>query len=1112
MIKTDNVELLSQQIAKIRNSGTWSAYQKNKLYFECFTLILEEATKDERLNFTTLFSRLAYTGTKFQLRNSTLHYSHIFRKLNEQGNNSTCPEQILTELGNLVCSLLLHEIFKVPTGSLDLIPTEPINAYFKRDKKQTIGYKPVIEGLLYEIDVQNKRLHFFDEEDPTTEKTALYDVHDKNELFTANIESLVKSGRLPVHINLIDTDIRDDEVYIPMAFIIQPDHLIDVTSISECFKDFGAEPFLYLVSKFKAAEATASLMTGNLVNFMLDEIISDSDISFKLLLPALFQSNPLGFAMLDDHSTKDMINILHAHFNNLKYAVKQEFKNFNISRNNLFLEPSFYSRDYGIQGRLDLLHQNEGSSISDIIELKSGKIFKPNVYGINASHYVQTLLYDLIIRSTFKTRTKSFNYILYSKEKEKPMRFAPPVRAQQYEAMKLRNDIIAIEDKIRKTDQNNAILDYVKPENFKKLKGFNSKDIENFYNIYSTLDDFEKAYFDEFCAFIAREHSLLKTGEHGINKSNGNASLWLESEEEKRDRFSILTKLTISENKSNESDPYITFTRNTDDDSLVNFRSGDIVVLYPVEFSNENRVVLKNQIFKCTITEISAASVTIRLRNKQFNQHLFLSKLMWNIEPDTLDSGINSMYKGLFAWAASSKEYRSLILGISSPATNASIQHLPFESEMTEQQAVLLKKIISAKNYFLLWGPPGTGKTSIMLKYLVRYLHECTNENILLLAYTNRAVDEICDAVVSIGQEYKHQYLRLGSRIGTHANFTENLLDQVIKTVKSRQDILMTLHTKRIYISTVSSIAGKVELFNLKEFDTVIIDEASQILEPMLIGLLPKFKRFILIGDHKQLPAVVVQDKTSSAIHKPELINAGIYDTRNSLFERLYLQAVRQNRSTIFGILEQQGRMHPELMGFPNQYFYENKLQLLPGLKRQREMVLYKETEPDTAYLENRTIFINTEADDEVNWKTNKYEANQCLQVIHDLLKIFELNHKVMTNDSIGIITPYRAQIALINSYLEHRLPSEIKEKITVDTVERYQGGARDIIIISCCVNRLSQLDTLISLSEEGVDRKLNVALTRAKEQIILIGNKGLLTDNTIYSDLIKSYKNFEAK
>lgn len=1103
----EQVQELINQLTKIKSNNIWNDFQKNKAYFEIFTSLLELATKVEQLNFTTLFSRLSFVGTRYQLSSSTLYYSHIFRKANEQGIIRRDTERQYTLLGKYVINKLLQDIFRYKADTSELTLSDEIITYFSRKKEKYIGFRPVVEAVLFEIDHQNKTLLFYDEEDPAIEQKALYDIHDRNELFNSNIESLRRTFTLPIHINLIDTDIREDGMYIPTAIIIHPDHLFDVTAVSECFKDFGAEPFLYLLSKFKPSEATTPLMIGNLVNFMLDELISEPNVTFGQLLQNMFHTNPLGFAMLDDHDVKDVINKLKEHFKNLQFAVLHEFKRFDIKRENIFLEPSFYSRDYGIQGRLDLLHQKENKQIYDIIELKSGKTFKPNVYGINASHYIQTLLYDLMIKSAFNTKTKSSNYILYSKE-ENPLRFAPPVRAQQYEAMKLRNDLLAIEQKLKTVSVDNSILTYIKPENFQKLKGFNSNDIINFQNIYSTLNEIEKSYFNNYTAFIAREQSMAKTGEHGVNKSNGTAALWLESKEEKKERFSLLSNLEIVENLSNSEDPYITFKRTDSNDILVNFRIGDIGVLYPT-LENTHRPVLKNQIFKCTVTSLNSEKVEIKLRSKQNNQLLFNKYKLWNIEQDSLDSGFNAMYKNLFGWAAAPSEYRNLILGRRKPTFKVKDNKYNFDTTLTENQSNLLKEILKTNDYFLLWGPPGTGKTSLMLKNLVKHLHEQTNENILLLAYTNRAVDEICEAILSIDDTYINNYLRLGSRLSTDVRFASNLLDQVIKKTQSRQEILDLLAKKRIFISTVSSILTKPELFYLKTFDTVIIDEASQILEPMLIGFLAKFKRFILIGDHKQLPAVVVQDGESSKIKDENLQNIGFTNTRISLFERLFMQVRKNNWSEAYGILNEQGRMHESLMTFINENFYENKLQLLPNLVRQTASFYFKNRQPNLKYLENRLIYIPSEIDEDINWKTNKYEAQIVINTLKHLIDLYKVNNKNIDSDSIGIITPYRAQIAMIKKYME-TLPVEVSNKITVDTVERYQGGARDVIIISFCVNKLSQLEALVSLSQEGIDRKLNVALTRAKEQVILIGNNEHLSKNKVYNSLIQSCNQIE--
>ena len=575
------------------------------------------------------------------------------------------------------------------------------------------------------------------------------------------------------------------------------------------------------------------------------------------------------------------------------------------------------------------------------------------------------------------------------------------------------------------------------------------------------------------------------------------------------DRFVLLKGLTIIENKSNEEDAFITFARMQEGIKLVNFRIGDIGVLYPSE-KEDQKAILKNQIFKCSIIDITNEIVVIKLRNRQYNQSLFKTNKHWKIEQDSLDSGFNTMYKNLFVWAAAPLKFRQLITGECEPQFQDTKEILQFNSGVTKEQSNILNDILKTKDYFLLWGPPGTGKTSIMLKNLVKHLYSNTNENIMLLAYTNRAVDEICDAVLSIHHDFKQKYLRLGTRLGAGENYSSNLLDQVIKGATSRQEIIDLLTERRIYISTVSSVINRTDLFLLKDFDTVIIDEASQILEPMLVGLLSKFKRFILVGDHKQLPAVVIQPSYSSKVNHDTLINIGFSDTRTSLFERLYIQNSRKGWTKSIGILTQQGRMHESLMEFPNKYFYEGNLKLLLGLNRLKNARFIGLQSGASGYLANhRTLFIHTPEDQDVNWKTNIHEANAAVEVIEKLILLYQTDDKKITTESIGIITPYRAQIALIRQNML-RLPTDVANIITVDTVERYQGSARDIIIISFCVNRLSQLETLISPSIEGIDRKLNVALTRAREHIVLIGNRDLLCQNATYKTLIDSYHNIE--
>jgi DNA replication ATP-dependent helicase Dna2 len=195
-------------------------------------------------------------------------------------------------------------------------------------------------------------------------------------------------------------------------------------------------------------------------------------------------------------------------------------------------------------------------------------------------------------------------------------------------------------------------------------------------------------------------------------------------------------------------------------------------------------------------------------------------------------------------------------------------------------------------------------------------------------------------------------------------------------------------------------------------------------------------------------------------------------------------------------------------MQFPGTHFYENKLRILPdGLNDfQVENISFnfnKKTQNDfeKILLERRVVFLNT--DTETNGKLNKTNAYEA-RLISNLVKIFHTFSENNTPLSIGVITPYRAQIAQIQSVLREQ-DFDI-EKITIDTVERYQGGARDVILISLCTNEPGQLASLISLSEEGVDRKLNVALTRARKHLVIVGNAEILRGSEIYSRLIETY------
>ncbi len=1091
-MKKEELKSIQSQLTVIENEGQWFYPDKIRLLFKVLDDSLNLFVAEESIRFTTLFAKISWIVTKNQFSARHHFLLQTFRRAVERNEINGSNETQYYELGCFLCHLLLDLYSN--DKSANLLLSAATDSFFKSKPKDIIGFKALIDGLIISIDSSSNQLTFISDEEPEVEFKVVFDIPEKNEVFTQNIKTAIKIIGLPIHANLIDVDCLKDNLLHPTALILNPDYLVDVTSVANATRDSKGEYWLYVLNKLMVKETNINLMSGNMVGGMLDQIINNETVEFNALIESFFEEDPLKWSLYDDDEVKLTLEKLFAHFQNIKRTIQYDFKEKGLDKAHIYLEPSFYCRDYGIQGRLDLLHVNEKKQI-DIIELKSGKPYNPNKYGINNSHYLQTLLYDLIIKSSYLGSIKAINYIFYSSLSEDCLKFAPVTKTQQYELMKIRNEIMIMDHALAKSaDMSGKIVSFLKEKNFDSLKGYVQGDLQKFENIITTLDLVEKAYIANFISFIAREQIIAKVGEYGYEKSNGLAGLWLEKIDDKIDRFAILNHLRIVHNNSDQVNALIEFSYSEYSALLSNFRVGDIAVMYPHSFNT--REIMHHQIFKATIVEIDAEKVVVKLRHAQKNQEIFRSYDYWNLEQDVLDSAFRHMYKNLYLFTASDIEKRRLILGRSRPEIFKAQPLVNLPANLTNEQKGIIQKLFSCKDYMLLWGPPGTGKTSEIIKNLTLQLLENTTEKIMLLAYTNKAVDEICQALIEGGMT--DQITRIGSSLSVGDSYAHFLLQNKIKGYSNRKSIKNYLAHSRIVVSTLSSLLGKTEIFSLMEFDTVIVDEASQILEPMLCGLLTNFKRFILIGDHKQLPAVVTQSKAESIIENNPLNEIGINDTRTSLFERLYLQCKEKQWFHATEILSMQGRMHIDIMQFVNENFYEQKLKPITGIDRLINPMLRKSNSLSyPELLSKRMIFIDTPVETNFNYKTNLFEADKVRELVDELVQIYASTGLTIHSNSIGVITPYKAQIALIKARLNTHLP------IVVDTVERFQGGAKDIIILSLCTNKFSQLNTLVSASSEGIDRKLNVAITRTREQLIVLGNKEMLHSNETYKKLI---------
>jgi len=937
-----------------------------------------------------------------------------------------------------------------------------------------------------------------------------------------------------MQLNLLDCTVTRKKV-IPRLIVVEPDYLIDISTIANCFETYGHHPLLFTVNRLTPRLSNKHIVLGNFAGSALDDIINHpAGYDIKETFRSNFKEKALDYATCPDFDAASFKQDAERQVENIKGIVDEIFQTFD--REKAILEPSFVCERLGIQGRVDLMT----TDLKLLVEQKSGKntfierkYKNPHGSLHVEKHYVQVLLYYGILQYNFQLSPKNAHIqLLYSKYPlPDGLLEVEPLQKLIREAIRFRNQAVATEFWMADNGFD-RMLPLLTPQTLNV-----EKQNDNFYNRYllpqltetlaplHQLNDLERAYFTRMMTFVIKEQLVSKVGvQEGVG--NSNADLWNMPLAEKKETGNIYTGLTIIEKERSSSfNGYDTITLavpQQGEDFLPNFRRGDMIYLYAYK-KNEAPDVRMSILFKGSLQEIHSNSIVVHLNDGQQNPDL-ISGDYFAIEHAGSDIGGTSAIRSLYTFITSNKERRQLLLGQRVPCVDKS---LTLSHSYHPDYDEIILKAKQAQDYFLLIGPPGTGKTSQALQFLVReQLAEKSKvqsskfkvqSSILLLAYTNRAVDEICNMLT----ENELDYIRIGNEFSCDPKYSDHLLKEVLDDNATLNSIKSTLADARIVVATTSTMNSNAALFNIKYFDLAIIDEASQILEPNIIGLLTvrhaerrAIDRFILIGDHKQLPAVVQQSDAETEIDDGELLRINLFSCANSLFERLILTERAAGRTDFIGTLHKQGRMHPDIADFANRKFYaREQLECVPLAHQLEQTLNYNkasEDETDDVLKAHRMIFIPSKPCRQLNIseKVNTEEA----RIITDLLRRLyrQLGKNFDPQKSVGVIVPYRNQIAMIRKEIEKLGIPELEE-ISIDTVERYQGSQRDIILYSFTIQSRYQLDFLTANTfyEDGqpVDRKLNVAITRARKQLILTGNEPTLRQNQIFAELIDYIK-----
>ena len=573
--------------------------------------------------------------------------------------------------------------------------------------------------------------------------------------------------------------------------------------------------------------------------------------------------------------------------------------------------------------------------------------------------------------------------------------------------------------------------------------------------------------------------------------------------------------ITVGRSYYNSLDRFVVeVTRNADNDIEHNFEYGRQVCF----FSQDASGMLHYFNFQATVSYAEADRMVVELPGEGALAQLQSAERL-GVQLHFDDYSYKVMFEALHrVIEAKGNRLATLrdLFHTSAPVSWGAESALPLRLpwlNASQEQAV--RDVLRAKDVLIVHGPPGTGKTTTLVEAISEVLRR--EPQVMVCAQSNTAVDWICQqlsdrgiAVLRIGNPSRVTETMLANtyehRFESHPDYPdlwqirrsirqlysqprkargENFHQKIARLRERADEIEMRIrHTlfdqSRVIACTLTGAAN--QLLVGQHYHTLFIDEAAQALEAACWIPLQRVDRVILAGDHQQLPPT---------IKSPEAMRAGL--------GRTLMEQVAQRKPEVVRLLRVQYRMNEALMRFSSEWFYHGLLEAAPEV---RHRSLLDDVDDPLVWIDTPTEAAEQFVGSSYG-RINKTEASLTLQALHHYVERIGRHRLIAERVDFAIISPYRAQVQYLRNLVRHdEMLRPLRKQITVNTVDAFQGQERDVVMVSLVrSNEQGQIGFLSDL------RRMNVAITRARFKLIILGSKDTLCQHKFYKKLFDRCK-----